>query len=213
MSLFWFFPLICLVFMIGMMFMMFRHGGCMSMRRGAQAGGGGRETPREMKRATFAPYLMLVLAALGVADAFYDSYAVYAGQLLWCPPPIDGCNTVANSPYARVFGVPLGYLGVVFYLLMFALAALLLYDPFSRGLRLGALLYAGVGVSGSIGFMYVLFAVIRAFCIYCAISGVLTVLLLIVAAVHFRATRGSAVPGRPQGDRSGGDFDFARNAV
>ena len=56
---------------------------------------------------------MLVLALIGIADAFYDSYAVYNGQLLWCPPPIDGCNTVANSPYARLLGVPLGYLGLL----------------------------------------------------------------------------------------------------
>lgn len=49
MNLFWFFPLICLVFMIGMMFMMSRHGGCMSMHRGAQARGGGEgETPRQI---------------------------------------------------------------------------------------------------------------------------------------------------------------------
>lgn len=148
-----------------------------------------------MKKTTFAASLMLVFAAIGIADAFYDSYAVYTGQLLWCPPPIDGCNTVASSPYARVFGVPLGYLGVVFYLVMFALAALLLYDPFSRGLRLGALAYAALGVSGSIYFMYVQFAFIHAFCIYCSISAVLTLLLLIAAIVHFRATRPPAVMG------------------
>jgi uncharacterized membrane protein len=148
-----------------------------------------------MKKATFAATLMLVFAAIGIADAFYDSYAIYTGQLLWCPPPIDGCNTVANSPYARVFGVPLGYLGVIFYLVMFALAALLLYDPFSRGLRLGALLYAALGVSGSIYFMYIQVAFIHAFCIYCSISAVLTLLLLIAALVHFRATRRPAVMG------------------
>jgi len=148
-----------------------------------------------MKKTTFAASLMLVFAAIGIADAFYDSYAVYTGQLLWCPPPIDGCNTVASSQYARVFGVPLGYLGVVFYLVMFALAALLLYDPFSRGLRLGALAYAALGVSGSIYFMYVQFAFIHAFCIYCSISAVLTLLLLIAAIVHFRATRPPAVMG------------------
>lgn len=141
-----------------------------------------------MKRATFAATLMLVFAALGIADAFYDSYAIYEGQLLWCPPPIDGCNTVAGSPYARVFGVPLGYLGVVFYLVMFAVAALLAFDPLSRGLRWGALVYAALGVSGSIYFMVIQFAFIHAFCIYCAISAVLTLLLLVAALVHFRAS-------------------------
>jgi uncharacterized membrane protein len=148
-----------------------------------------------MNKATFAPYLMLVFAVIGIADAFYDSYAIYNGQLLWCPPPIDGCNTVANSPYARVFGVPLGYLGVIFYLYMFALAALLAFDPLSRGLRLGALLYAALGLSASIYFMYVIFAFIHALCIYCLISAVLTLLLFIAALAHFRATGRPAVMG------------------
>ena len=148
-----------------------------------------------MKKATFAPYLMLVFAVIGIADAFYDSYAIYNGQPLWCPPPIDGCNTVANSPYARVFGVPLGYLGVIFYLYMSVLAALLVFDPFSRGLRLGALLYATLGVSGSLYFMYIQITYIHAFCIYCLISAVLTLLLFIAALVHFRATGRTAVVG------------------
>jgi uncharacterized membrane protein len=142
-----------------------------------------------------AAYFMLALALIGVIDASYDSYAIYTDQLLWCPPPIDGCNTVASSPYARIFGVPLGYFGVVYYLCMFGLAALLAFAPFSRGLRLGALLYGAVGVSFSIYFMYIQFTFIHAFCIYCLISAVLTLLLLISALAHFRATHRRAVIG------------------
>ena len=48
-----------------------------------------------MKKGSLA---MLVLALLGLAVAFYDSYALYNGQTLWCPPPINGCNEVAGSP-------------------------------------------------------------------------------------------------------------------
>jgi uncharacterized membrane protein len=140
-----------------------------------------------LKKATFAPYLMLMFALIGIGVAFYDSYAIYTGQALWCPPPIDGCNTVANSPYARIFGEPLGYYGLIFYLYMFALAALLAFDPFSRGLRLGALLYAALGVSSLIYFMYIEFTFIRAFCIYCLISAILTLFLFIAALAHFRA--------------------------
>jgi uncharacterized membrane protein len=147
------------------------------------------------KKATLAPTLMLVFAFIGIADAFYDSYAIYTGQLLWCPPPIDGCNTVLNSPYARIVGIPLGYFGLIFYLYMFPFAALLAFDPLSRGLRLGALLYAALGVSSSIYFMYIQLAFIHAFCIYCLISAVLTLLLLIAALTHFRATRRPAVIG------------------
>ena len=149
----------------------------------------------DTKRATFAAYLMLVFALIGIAVAFYDSYAIYTGQLLWCPPPIDGCNTVAYSPYARILGVPVGYFGLIFYSCMFALAALLAFDPLSRGLRLGALLYTTLGVSSLGYFMYIQFAYIHAFCIYCLVSAVLTLLLLNGALAHFRATRQPAVMG------------------
>jgi len=142
-----------------------------------------------MKNASRAPYVMLVLALIGIADAFYDSYAIYNGWVLWCPPPIDGCNIVANSPYARVVDVPLGYVGVVYYLYMFALVALLAFDPFSRGLRLGVVLYAATGVAFSVYFMYVQFTFIHAFCIYCVISAVLTLLLFIAALWHFQERR------------------------
>jgi uncharacterized membrane protein len=90
-----------------------------------------------------APAVMLALALVGLAVALYDSYVIYNGQPLWCPPPIDGCNEVAASPYARILGLPVGYYGVVYYLYMFGLAALLAFDPLSPGLRLGAVLYAG----------------------------------------------------------------------
>jgi uncharacterized membrane protein len=135
------------------------------------------------------PYFMLTLALIGVADASYDSYIIHTGQLLWCPPPIDGCNIVANSPYARIFGVPVGDFGVVYYVGMAALAALLALAPFSRRLRLGALLYAAAGVGFSIYFMNIQFTYIHAFCIYCLISAVLTVFLFLTALWHFRATR------------------------
>ena len=125
-----------------------------------------------------APFLMILLASIGLADAFYDSQAIFTGHSLWCPPPIDGCNTVAVSPYARVFGLPLGYLGVVYYLFMLALSALLAFNPASPGLRLGTVLLATVGVLASAVFVYIQINCIHAFCVYCIASAIVTVLLL-----------------------------------
>ena len=130
-----------------------------------------------------APYVMMALALFGLAVAFYD------GQTLWCPPPINGCNEVAASPYARIFDLPVGYYGVVYYLYMFGLAALLAYDPLARGLRIGAVLYAALGVSFSLYFMVLQFGYIHAFCIYCLISAATTVLLTVNAVSHLKVTR------------------------
>jgi uncharacterized membrane protein len=139
-------------------------------------------------KAPFAPRFMLGLAVIGIADAFYVAQASYTGRLLWCPI-IDGCNSVAQSPYARIAGVPLSYLGLIFYLNMVGVAALLAYDPYSRGLRLGAMVYAGLGVSYSTLGMYLQLSVIQAVCIYCLISAVITVLLFISAWSHLGVTR------------------------
>ena len=66
------------------------------------------------------------------------------------------------------------------------LATLLAYDPFSRGLRLGALIYSAIGVGFSIYFSYLQVTFIHAFCVYCLASAVITVLLLIAAISRFR---------------------------
>jgi len=144
-----------------------------------------------MKKVFYAPHLMLALALVGIGVAFYDAYSIYNGQTLWCPPPINGCNEVADSPYARIYDLPVGYFGVVYYLYMFGLVALLAFDPFSRGLRFAALAYAALGVCFSIYFMYLQIAFIHAFCIYCLASAVTTLLLFIAAISHYTATRAS----------------------
>jgi uncharacterized membrane protein len=139
--------------------------------------------------ATKTTYVMLALALIGAADAFYDSYSIYTSQLLWCPPPIDGCNIVASSPYARILGVPLGYVGLAYYVVMFGFAAWLSLKPSSRWLSMGAMLYTALGVCASIYFFYVQRTFIHAFCIYCLVSGVLTIGLFVTALRHLYATR------------------------
>jgi len=141
-----------------------------------------------MDRPSKLPTVILVLALIGIVDAGYDSLMIFMNQPLWCPPPIDGCNTVAASPYARVLGIPLGYLGVVFYLGMATIAAALVAAPAWRGARTVALAYATFGFFASIVFFYIQRNYIHAFCIYCLISGVLTFLLFVTTFVHFRNT-------------------------
>jgi uncharacterized membrane protein len=139
------------------------------------------------KKSIFAPYLMLVFAIIGMAIASYDIIGIYSHWLLWCPPPIDGCNTVAYSPDGRIFGMPIGVYGLIFYLIMIALTLLLVFFRSSSRLRLAVLLYAVTGVLFSIYFYYLDLVYIRAFCIYCLISAILTVILLLFAIAHFRA--------------------------
>jgi uncharacterized membrane protein len=135
------------------------------------------------------PCALAALALIGLGVAGYDSIMVYAGQPLWCPPPIDGCNVVAASPYARMLGLPVGYYGVVFYLAIFGLAVLLAFHPLSRPLRLAAVLCTTTGVLFSLYFAMLQIAFIHAFCIYCLVSGVTTLLLAAVALAYAKAAQ------------------------
>lgn len=143
---------------------------------------------RGIKKVPLGPYFMLAFALIGIADAVYVAHGSYTGAPLWCPI-IDGCNTVVNSPYSRVFGVPMSYFGFIYFLYMFALAALLAFDPFSRSLRFRAILYAAMGMFSSMYFMYLQLGFIREVCSYCLISAVTTLLLFIAALWHWQATR------------------------
>jgi uncharacterized membrane protein len=135
-------------------------------------------------------YAMLILSIIGIADAAYVAHANYAGAQLWCPI-IDGCNAVINSPYSRLFGMPMSYFGFIYYLFMFGLAARLAYDPAANSVRFRAILYAALGAISSAYFIYLQLGLIAAICSYCLISAVTSVLLLFAAAWHFLASRPS----------------------
>ena len=137
-------------------------------------------------------YAMLVLTIIGIADAAYVAHGNYTGAQLWCPI-LDGCNTVINSPYSRVFGMPMSYFGFVYYLFMFGLSARLVYEPFSSSLRFRAILYAALGAISSVYFLYLQLGYIREVCSYCLISAVTSFLLLFATLWHLQVTRHATI--------------------
>jgi len=134
-----------------------------------------------MKRA--AVISILVLAFAGLADSAYLTQQELSGTPLICNVEgLSGCNIVAESEYSKVFGVPLAEFGMLFYGILFVLAALelALFDRLLRRiLQAGAIL----GVLASAYFTFVQIFFIGAFCIYCTISAVITLLILIFASL------------------------------
>ncbi len=133
------------------------------------------------------PYFLIALALIGIGDTFYLSYYAFLNVIPTCA--IGGCETVLASVYAHPMGVPLAYMGLIYYLHMLGLSILLALDPNSKGLRIGALIYTGIGLLMSIGFESIQIFIIGAICMYCAISAITTLLLFSTAVWHFRKTR------------------------
>ena len=135
-----------------------------------------------------APFYIIAASFVGIGDTLYLAYYHLAGLVPGCAI-LDGCERVLTSPYASPFGVPFAYIGFLFYLYMLGLAVLLAYDPLSKGLRLGMLVYTAIGLVCSIGFELFQFFVIGALCMYCAISALTTLALFCLALWHFKISK------------------------
>lgn len=134
-------------------------------------------------RKRFGVLSMLLFAFMGLADAAYLAQHVASGLPIICTVAgLSDCNTVAQSPYSRILGIPIAYVGVFYYGILFMLAALelVLIDLFLRRVLQGAAL---VGVVASLGFVLLQGLIIKAFCIYCLLSAVLAALSFIAATM------------------------------
>ena len=134
----------------------------------------------------------LILAALDLIGLFIAGYlaVVEVGGGVPVCGPLKGCETVAQSEYSRIGGIPVAVYGVVLSLTLLTLALAWWRTNF-RGLLL---LHYGLSLGGvifEIYFIYIQIAVIRAVCVWCTSYGLSLVLRFVVALiVWLRQTRG-----------------------
>lgn len=129
---------------------------------------------------------LLCLAGFGVAA--YLSYVETANVAAVCGP-VGDCNTVQQSSYARLFGiVPIGVLGLVGYLAIFAtwIVAALAKGALADLAWLGLFLMALLGTLFSIYLTFLEPFVIGATCAWCLTSAVLMAVLLWLSLVPAR---------------------------
>jgi uncharacterized membrane protein len=140
-----------------------------------------------------------VLALVGLGVAAYLAFVEVTGTAAVCGP-VGDCNTVQQSPYARIAGlVPVGVLGVLGYLLLLAAWGVAVAGPV-RHAGFARVIVWGSALLGTVFSLYLTFLepfVIGATCTWCITSAVvMTVLLLLAtpAALAVRAGRPCARP-------------------
>ncbi|HUQ30172.1 MAG TPA: vitamin K epoxide reductase family protein [Candidatus Paceibacterota bacterium] len=125
-----------------------------------------------------ATWAILLLAFFGLADSVYLVQHEMNGMPLLCDPntTLSGCNIVAQSPYAYLFGIPIAEYGIFFYGLLFFVAAfeILLFRHLIRRVIQGLAL---LGFVMSVYFVSVQFFIINALCIYCLASAAIVFLV------------------------------------
>lgn len=135
--------------------------------------------------------IMAGIATIGAAVTAYLTVTKLTGDPTACPT--GGCDVVLSSPYATLFGLPLALFGFLAYasMVVFAIAPLLIDSSRQKDLRAnserwtGLLLFMGATAmtifSGYL--MYLIAFVIKAVCIYCVGSALLSTSLLILSII------------------------------
>lgn len=135
---------------------------------------------------------LLALAGLGVAA--YLAFVETAEVTAICGP-VGDCNAVQQSEYARLFGIPIGVLGVVGYSAILVVWAVGLLK--SRFAAWAALALLAMTFGGTLFSIYLTFLepfVIGAVCAWCLTSAVLITLLFVLSIPFYWSRRlGEAV--------------------
>lgn len=147
--------------------------------------------------AGWAGWAIPALAVAGLAVAGYLTYVETQAAAAVCGP-VGDCNAVQSSAYARLFGVPVGVIGLAGYV---AILSAWLWGRSGKATARALLAgMAAVGVLFSIYLTYVELFVIKAVCMWCLSSAVIMTLLLLAAAAWLAQAWTAAphpVPGRP----------------
>ncbi|MCL5239530.1 MAG: vitamin K epoxide reductase family protein [Candidatus Marsarchaeota archaeon] len=128
-------------------------------------------------------YAQIALAIIGLLSSLYLSYSAAFNVQVACPTTgVINCANVLSSQYAKIFGVPNGYLGVLFFIAVLGLIYLKKQEPL-------ALLNA-VGAGFVAYFLYAEY-LIGSICIYCTLVHICTICLLAISVYELRGATGT----------------------
>lgn len=125
-----------------------------------------------------------IFAGIGVTVSAYLSWVEIAHAQVFCGGS-NQCETVANSPYAKIYGVPIAILGLGAYLVIISFLTLenrrVFWFQNSPLIIFGMTL---VGTLYSAYLTYLEFAVIHAVCPYCIVSAIAMTILFVISIVR-----------------------------
>ena len=128
----------------------------------------------------------IALAAIGLIDSAYLAWLKLADATAACAG-IGDCESVNNSRFASVGGVPIALLGALSY---GAILALLFAERARPEWRLaGRVVMFGLTLAGTLYSAYLSYvevAVLRAVCPFCVVSAVVMALLLVISVLRLR---------------------------
>ncbi|MEO7660336.1 MAG: vitamin K epoxide reductase family protein [Pyrinomonadaceae bacterium] len=134
------------------------------------------------------PIAAAIVAVIGIVDSVYLTVHHFTAEPVPCSI-IEGCEQVLTSAYAEVGGIPLAAFGAAAYFIAFSLAILTIFGDRRMWKLFGIHVTLMAFVSGWL--VYVQAALIGAFCQFCLISALTTLILFLIYLISIFITHGS----------------------
>jgi uncharacterized membrane protein len=136
----------------------------------------------------------VVLSIIGLLDSLYLTWVKLTQNQVVCIKGLGDCNSVNNSRYSEIFGIPIALLGMGAYLAIIILIWLSKRSEFWEdnfpiifmGITLIGFLYSGY-------LTYLELFVLNAICPYCVLSAIIMTLLFIIAILRLVKTQAQTI--------------------
>jgi len=126
------------------------------------------------------------VSIVGLLDSIYLTVEHLAGRSVRCTI-VKGCSEVLSSPYSSFRGIPLALIGAGAYFVVFSLATLAASGYKSAGKLLP--IVVGIMFLMTLWLFYLQAVVIKAFCQFCLLSALVTLMLTLLVFLARRLER------------------------
>jgi uncharacterized membrane protein len=123
-----------------------------------------------------------VLALAGLIDAAYLTVVHYREDLLVCT--VGGCETVQQSKYSEIAGIPIAMLGILMFIAVLGLALARWRRPdLAENATMAIFTMVLTGTLYFAYLTYVEIAVLDAICQWCVVASLITLAILVIEGI------------------------------
>lgn len=125
--------------------------------------------------------LIFILSILGLLVSGYLLERYISGGRIACGVSGD-CDLVRQSAYSHFYGIPLPLFGILFYLIILTTSFIKTIHPIKL-LNFILLTFSSIGLLVSLYLFYIEVALIQALCLWCTVSGIISLFIFLLVAV------------------------------
>lgn len=131
-------------------------------------------------------YIIIACAIIGFSDATFLTVKHFQNVIPPCTT--DGCETVLNSEYSEILGVPVALLGAIYYFAILLLMFIHLDTKQEKYLRY-VMMMSVLGFLFALWFTFLQLFIIKAICPYCVLSATMSTIIFIVSMYSLKKYR------------------------